>query len=219
MNLKHYNIIQRFYKTDLFKRCFYISFFFHATMLGWYYIPKMQVFASDGSDVINLNNRTFENTEVDFIDLPESVALGGDINPAPVQKEEWIEGTGKEKPDAENTEVNSNKLSGTGIDADGYMFADLADHPPIPIINFNPDEFFPKAARSANITRSTVFVEVQVNDNGSVNKSKVLSANVGYGFDDAAVKVVTKMRFRPGKISGKPVKMLVRLPITFTLED
>ncbi len=69
------------------------------------------------------------------------------------------------------------------------------------------------------LTRSKVVVEVQVNENGSTAKLKVLSAAAGYGFDDAAAKVVSRMRFRPGKISGRTVKMLVRLPIVFTLEN
>ncbi|MFH0976252.1 MAG: energy transducer TonB [Spirochaetota bacterium] len=212
-------IIKKFYSTDLFKRCVSISFCLHIIIFGTYFISTMPLFSSEDGNTIDSKNITFENAEVDFIDLPASVVMGGETNPAAVQKEEWIEGTGMDKQDSENTDVNINKLSGTGTDPDGYMFADLADRPPIPIIDFNPDEFFPKAARSANITRSTVIVEVQVNDNGSINKSKVLSANAGYGFDDAAMKVLAKMRFRPGKINGRPVKMLARLPIVFTLQD
>ena len=154
---------------------------------------------------------------MDFIELPESVMLGGNTNPASVQKEEWIEGGGKGKPDADNTDVNINKLSGTGTDSDGYMFADLSDHPPVPVVDFDPDEFFPRAARSANIYKSIVLAEVQVNENGSVNSFKVVSANSAYGFDNAAEKVLSRMKFRPGKIDGKPVKMLARLPIVFTL--
>ncbi|MBN2403604.1 MAG: TonB family protein [Spirochaetes bacterium] len=219
MNAEFNKLIQRFKKMDLFKRCFTGSFILHVVIIFIYYFPAIIAFASskeimyDGSEITN------KNVEVDFIDLPESIVLGGNTNPAPVQKEEWIEGSGEGKTDAENTDVNINKLSGTGTDADGYMFADLADHAPIPIIDFNPDDYFPKAARSANITRNTVIVEVQVNENGSINSSKVISDSSSYGFDDAAMKVVARMRFRPGKVNGEPVKMLVRLPIVFTLEN
>ncbi len=204
---------------DLFKRCFTGSFALHVIIIIIYYFPAIVAFASNKEMVFDGSELANKNVEVDFIDIPESIILGGDTNPAPVQKEEWVEGTGEGKADAENVDVNINKLSGTGTDQDGYMFADLAERPPVPIIDFNPDEYFPKAARSANITRSTVIVEVQVNDNGAINKSKVLSANAGYGFDDAAMKVLARMRFRPGKKSGKPVKMVVRLPIVFTLQD
>jgi periplasmic protein TonB len=219
MKIKFKNIIQNFRKTDLFNRCISVSFSLHVIIIGIYYISSMPAFSSDGTEVFDSRNINFKNAEVDFIDLPASVVLGGDTNPAPVQKEEWIDGLGKGKPDADNTDVNINKLSGTGTDSDGYMFADLADHPPVPIIDFDPDEFFPKAAKSANITRSTVLAEVQVNENGSVYNFKVLSAVSAYGFDDAAIKVLTRMRFRPGKINGKAVKMLARLPIVFSLQD
>lgn len=179
----------------------------------------MPAFSSDENKIYDSSNINFKDAEVDFIELPASVMLGGNTNPAPVQKEEWVEGAGQDKPDANNTDVNINKLSGTGTDQDGYMFADLADHPPVPIIDFDPDEFFPKAARSANISRSSVLVEVQVDENGSINNFKILSADSAYGFNDAAEKVLARMRFRPGKLNGNPVKMLARLPIVFALQD
>jgi periplasmic protein TonB len=219
MNSKLNSIFRKFNESDLFKKCLSVSFCVHIIVVGIYYLQGVSAFSSDKSEAYDSQNISFKNTEVDFVDLPSSVILGGDTNPAPVQKEEWVEGGGKGKPDANNTDVNINKLSGTGTDPDGYMFADLADHPPIPIIDFDPDEFFPKAAKSANISRSTVLVEVQVNENGSINNYKVLSAISVYGFDAAAAKVLTRMRFRPGKINGKAVKMLARLPIVFSLQD
>ncbi|MFH0975733.1 MAG: energy transducer TonB [Spirochaetota bacterium] len=215
----YHQIIQKFRMMDLFRRCVSISFSLHLLFIGTYYLSSMPAFSSDAGEVFDSRNISFKNTEVDFVDLPPSVILGGDTNPAPVQKEEWVEGTGRGRPDAGNTDVNINKLSGTGTDPDGYMFADLADHPPVPIIDFNPDDFFPQAARSANIHRSTVLVEVQVNENGSVKNFRLLSAASVYGFDEAAVKVLSRMRFRPGKVNGRPVKMLARMPLVFALED
>lgn len=212
-------IIQKIRKMDLFQKCFTVSFVLHFSVLIAYYISTMPSLSADDEKVIDSNNVSFKNVEVDFIDLPPSIMMGGDTNPAPVEKQEWIEGTGKDRPDAENTDVNINKLSGTGTDPDGYMFADLSDHPPIPIIDFNVDEFFPRAARSANITRQTVVVQMQVNNDGTVKSAKVISGTVGYGFEEAAMKVAGRLRFRPGKIKGRPTKMLVKLPIMFKLED
>ncbi len=204
---------------DLFQKCFTFSFVIHAIVIGIYIVSTMQSFSFGDEEIIDANNISFKDVEVDFIDLPQSVLMGGDTNPAPVEKEEWIEGAGKDKPDAENTDVNINKLSGDGTDTDGYMFAELSDHPPIPIIDFDLDEFFPKAARSANITRQTVVVEMQVNENGTIKSAKVASDAIGYGFEEAAMKVTQRLRFRPGKVKGRPVKMLVKLPILFKLED
>jgi protein TonB len=205
---------------NLFQKCFTGSFILHIIIAIIYYFPSIMAFASNEDVVYDANKIANINVDVDFIDdLPASIILGGSTNPAPVQKEEWIEGTGKDKPDANNTDMNINKLSGTGTDADGYMFADLADRQPIPMIDFNPNDYFPKEARSANIFSKTVVIRIQVNENGSIKSTKIISPAAGYGFDEAAVKVVNKIRFRPGKSKGKPVKMSVDLPLKFEFED
>jgi protein TonB len=205
-------------RTDPFTLCLIFSITLHGVGYGAYFISSLPAFTDDDS-VYDANSLKVKDVDVDFIDLPPSIPLGGDSNPAPVEKEEWLEGTGKDKPDAENTDVNINRLSGDGTDPDGYMFADLSDRPPEPIIDFDLNRFFPAAARSANITRKTVVVQLQVNDDGSLKSARVISPPSGYGFDEAAMKVLERVRFRPGKIGGRPVKMVLRLPITFVLED
>lgn len=206
---------------DLFQRCFAGSLILHILILILYYGPSILAFTtSDENKIYDASKISNNNMEVDFIDaLPASIMLGGDTNPAPVQKEEWIEGTGEGRPDAENTDVNINKLSGTGTDPDGYMFADLADRPPIALVDFDLRDYFPREARSANIFRKTVTVQLQINENGSVNSAKIISPAAGYGFDEAAMKVISRIQFRPGKKNGKPVKMLVDLPLVFEFED
>ncbi len=205
---------------DLFQRCFTGSFILHMIILIIYYGPSIFAFTFDGDAIDAGKIAASANVEVDFIEsLPASITLGGDTNPAPVQKEEWIEGTGEDRPDAANTDVNINKLSGTGTDADGYMFADLADRPPIPMIDFNPNDYFPKEARSANIFRQSVIVRFQVNENGKVNSARIISPPAKYGFDEAAMKVVSKIKFRPGKEKGKPKKMWTDYELRFEFED
>jgi periplasmic protein TonB len=205
---------------NLFQKCFTGSFILHLIFIIVYYFPSIVAFASNDDTVYDASKIANNNVDVDFIaELPDSILLGGSTNPAPVQKEEWVEGTGKDKPDANNTDVNINKLSGTGTDADGYMFADLADRQPIPMIDFNPNDYFPKEARSANIFRRTVVVRFQVNENGSINSAKIISPAAGYGFDEAAIKVANKIRFRPGKEKGKPKRMYVDYQLIFEFED
>lgn len=204
---------------DLFELCLTISIILHAAAGGAYFISNMPSFTTDEDELIDASKIKMKDVDVDFIDIPSSVPLGGDTNPAPVEKEEWIEGTGTDKPDAESTDIDINKLFGDGTDKDGYMFADLSDHPPVPIIDFDLNKYFPQAARSANITKKTVLLQMQVNEDGSINSAKIVSPPSGYGFDEAAMKVVARLRFRPGKISGRAVKMLLRVPITFVLED
>jgi protein TonB len=203
---------------DLFELCLTVSIVLHGIGCGAYYISNLPSMSTD-DEMYDADNLKLKNVDIDFIDLPPSVLLGGDTNPAPVEKEEWIEGTGKDKPDADNTDININKLSGDGTDTEGYMYADLSDHPPIPILDFDLNKYFPQAARSANITRKTVLLMMQVNEDGSIKSAKIISPPSGYGFDEAAMKVVQRLRFRPGKVSGRAVKMLLHLPITFKLED
>jgi protein TonB len=220
MALQLYQTIKlRVRRMDLFEICLTISLLLHGAGALAYFISNMPSIGADDDKIFDAANLKLKDVTVDFIDLPPSVPLGGDSNPAPVQKEEWIEGTGKDKPDAENTDVNLNKLSGDGTDTDGYMYADLSDHPPVPIIDFDLNKYFPAAARSANITRKTVVLQMQINEDGSIRSAKIISPPSGYGFDEAAMKVVRRLRFRAGKIGGKPVKMLLQLPITFVLEE
>jgi periplasmic protein TonB len=204
---------------DLFELCLTVSILLHGIACGAYFISNMPSLREDDEKLYDASNMKFKNVDVDFIDIPPSVVMGGDTNPAPVQKEEWIEGTGKDRPDAESTDININKLSGDGTDTDGYMYADLSDHPPVPILDFDPNRYFPQAARSANITTKTVLLRMQVNEDGSIKSAKIVSPPSGYGFDEAAMKVVQRLRFRAGKISGRSVKMLMQLPITFVLAD
>lgn len=210
---------RRIQRMDLFEICLAVSIIIHGAACGAYVISNLPSFSTDEDKVFDASAMKLKDVDVNFIDIPPSVPLGGDTNPAPVEKSEWIEGTGKDKPDADNTDIDINKLSGDGTDKDGYMFADLSDHPPVPIIDFDLNKYFPQAGRSANIQRKTVLLQMQVNADGTINSAKIVSPPSGYGFDEAAMKVVARLRFRPGKISGKAVKMLMRVPITFVLED
>jgi protein TonB len=205
-------------KMDVFKVCLAASVLIHGIAYGSYYISNLPKFESDDT-VYEAKNFKAANVDVDFIDLPPPGLLGSDSNPAPVKKEEWIEGTSKNAPDAKNTDVDINRMSGTGTDPDGYLSADLGDRGPVPIVDFDLNRYFPPAARSANITRKTVLVRVQINEDGSVQSYKIITPPAGYGFDVAAIKVIKKIRFKPGYTGGRPVKMFMNLPITFVLED
>jgi len=203
---------------DLFELCLTVSLIIHGAGCIAYLISVLPTF-SDDEKIFDAAAMKLKDVEVDFIEMPPSILMGGDTNPAPVQKEEWIEGSGTDRPDADNVDVDINRLSGDGTDEDGYMYADLSDRPPIPLIDFDLNRYFPQAARTANITRRTVLLRIQVNSDGSVQSARIISPPSGYGFDEAAMKVMQKIRFRPGKIGGKPVKMVMQIPITFVLEN
>jgi|SRR5271157_816704 len=211
-------LMRRIRQFDIFKLCLAASIILHGAAYGAYYLSTLPEFDGD-SKVYDAKNFHQQNMDVDFIDLPPPNLLIDSSNPAPVKKEEWIEGTGRDAKDAENSDTNINRISGEGTDPDGYLSSALGDRPPLPVIDFDLNRYFPAQARSANITRKTVVVSLQINEDGAIRSVRIVSRPAGYGFDEAALKVVHKIRFRPGYVGGRPVKMFMNLPITFVLED
>jgi protein TonB len=197
----------------IFKFCLVISFLLHASVVASYYIvtytPSEESEEFDSSDM-----------EVDFEDIPPEL-LGGTTSPAPVEKQEWVEGTNKDqsKDAPDDSDINPNALSGNGTDKDGFLFSYNGDRPPTFIIDFDLRDYFPDQAKAASINNKMVVVMVQVNEKGELIGAKVVSGRAGYGFDEAAIQIVKRARFAPGYLEGRPTKMAHRLPINFTLEE
>ncbi len=77
--------------------------------------------------------------------------------------------------------------------------------------------FYPEKARLLGV-EGTVYINFVVNEDGSVDRIKLLKG-IGAGCDDEAIRVVGKMpRWKPGKNAGKAVKVMFNLPIRFDLE-
>ena len=76
---------------------------------------------------------------------------------------------------------------------------------------------YPAAAQRANVA-GKVFVSFVVNTDGSIQDVQILKG-LGFGTDEEAQRVVKGMpKWRPGKQSGRPVRVKYNLPINFTLE-
>jgi len=211
-------LIKKIRQIDIFRLCLAVSIILHGAAYSAYILSTLPEFDGNGK-VYDAKNYKIENMDVDFIDLPPPNLLIDTSNPAPVKKEEWVEGSGRDAKDAENTDANINRISGDGTDPDGYLSSALGDRPPVPVIDFDLNRYFPAQARSANITRKTVLIHLQINEDGSMKNVRIVSPPAGYGFDEAALKVINKIRFRPGYVGGRPVKMFMKLPISFVLED
>lgn len=125
-----------------------------------------------------------------------------------IQLQEWVE-----KKINFNTDYDY-------IDTE-VIFANGSDssRPPLPIVEFDLKPFFPIEAKEANITEKTVVVLVQIDEIGQLKSAKIASGKAGYGFDEAALRIINKARFSPGYLNGKPVKMQHRIPINFTLDE
>lgn len=77
---------------------------------------------------------------------------------------------------------------------------------------------YPPLLRDAGVT-GTVTIRMRVNEDGRVDASSITVENATHdAFGDAARRVVERMRFRPAKVGGRPVKVWVTLPVNFTLD-
>ncbi|TGL51443.1 energy transducer TonB [Leptospira kemamanensis] len=196
----------------VFHICLIGSLFIHTATYAGYRISQLR-----GEEIVEDSN--FEDVDVSFEEIPPEL-IGGTSSPAPIEKQEWVEGSNKDKADEpDNSDINPNQLSGNGTDKDGYLFSFNGDKMPTAIIDFDLREYFPPQAKAANIMEKQVVLLVQVNEDGSLQSAKVVSGRAGYGFDEAAMKLIKRVRFSPGYVQGQPKKMAHRLPITFSLED
>lgn len=204
---------RRFLIKHLFLLSVMVSLLVHVIAASAYFIT--------GNGISRENHEyqsTFELERPDIeMDIPAEL-IGGDTTPAPVEKQEWIEGTKKDGDDPVEKDINTNQISGDGTDKDGYLFSFNGDSPPRPSWDFDLRQYYPREALDANIREYQVTVLVQIDENGSLVSANVMSGKAPYGFNEQALKVVKRMRFSPGYKAGKRVKMAHYLPILFTLD-
>ncbi|HPC42532.1 MAG TPA: energy transducer TonB [Spirochaetota bacterium] len=198
---------------DRFTLCIAVSLLLHGSCYAAYFI------ATRPWEGLSLGQTESEPVDAEFLDIPPELVRfdSGDSNPAPVEKKEWVEGGSDHGRDP--VDDGEDRVSGTGTDKEGYYFSFSADRMPEPIVDFDLNDYFPREARSASVRRKTVIVMVSIDEGGSLRGAEVVSEPAGLGFDEAALTVVRRMRFRPGRKGGKPVKMICKLPITFELNQ
>jgi protein TonB len=211
------SIILRFRKKPvnirhLFRLSLFVSIMIHVLFMGGYLVTKYWPSGAGGIQ----NAMDLDAPEIEM-DIPPEL-IGGENSPAPVEKEDWVEGTKKTGDDPVEKDIDTNKISGDGTDKDGYLFSFKGDAAPQPIIDFDLRQFFPEAAKSANIKMYNVTVLIQVDEKGSLISENIASGPAPYGFNDAALKATKRMRFSPGYKGGKPVKMAHYLTLNFTLD-
>jgi protein TonB len=80
----------------------------------------------------------------------------------------------------------------------------------------NANITYPRQALSMHI-EGKVFVEFVVDKNGVLTNAKIIRG-IGGGCDEEAIRIINNApAWNPGKQRGKPVKVRMVLPITFTL--
>ena len=75
---------------------------------------------------------------------------------------------------------------------------------------------YPEIAKRAGV-EGTVYIKAYVNKKGIVTKAVVLKG-IGAGCDEAALKAVKETKFKPGSQRGKPVNVMVSIPVVFKLQ-
>lgn len=100
----------------------------------------------------------------------------------------------------------------------GYVESKKLTKPPILKINFSLKDFFPSAAKEKGIKTGKSIVQIFLNKKGKLVCTSIVQKSEGYGFDEAAIQIIRKARFRPGEVNGKQVDSYVTLPVEFSLD-
>jgi len=75
---------------------------------------------------------------------------------------------------------------------------------------------YPEIAKRAGV-EGTVYIKAYVDKKGNVTKAVVLKG-IGAGCDKEALKAVEETKFNPGSQRGKPVNVMVSIPVVFRLQ-
>ena len=76
---------------------------------------------------------------------------------------------------------------------------------------------YPPLLRDARVT-GTVQVRMRVMEDGTVDEGSItITSSSHEQFNDPTIRSVQRLRFRPAKVNGRPVKVWVELPIQWTV--
>jgi protein TonB len=103
---------------------------------------------------------------------------------------------------------------GKGPPGSVFNFASL-DNPPTTRVQISPD--YPHAAKAAGLD-GEVWVEFIVDPSGRVHDPAVVRSSDRM-FEEATLRAVSKWRFEPGKLNGRPVSFRMSVPVLFHLSD
>lgn len=104
-------------------------------------------------------------------------------------------------------------------DGDAIIFVPY-DEAPAPIGGFAAIQRkldYPEIARKAGI-EGTVIIYAQVSDKGSVLRTKVVKPLGNSGCNEAAIKAIKAVKWKPAKQRDKPVTVWVSVPVKFKLK-
>lgn len=104
-------------------------------------------------------------------------------------------------------------------DSDVIVFVPY-DEPPVPIGGFPAIQkklVYPEIARKAGV-EGRVTIYAQVDENGNVVKTKVVQSLGPNGCDEAAIKAIMSVKWKPAKQRDRSVKVWIAVPVDFRLK-
>jgi protein TonB len=157
---------------------------------------------------------------VDFIRLREDTALTPQVRPntppkptPPPEIPTEIEVAAPNESYASTFTIDSSLLSMSGVPVAAQR--GVAERGLIPISGVPPS--YPRAAKNRRI-EGGVELEFIITESGQVTDITIVSATNGEWFVEAAIKALSRWRFAPKTVNGKPVRQLARQVFTFKLE-
>ncbi len=84
--------------------------------------------------------------------------------------------------------------------------------PPVPVRMVSPE--YPNELRSKGVS-GLVVLSCVIDDKGAVTKAEVTKSS-NAAFNQPAIVAVEKWKFRPAQQDGKPVALVISLPIKFS---
>ncbi len=129
-----------------------------------------------------------------------------------------IEGTFVYQPGEEIKVLRPIKFNKKGNDFANYYVA-VNDKMPEPIGGIRAIQeniVYPEIAKREGV-EGRVYVKAYIDSTGTVAKAEIIRG-IGEGCDEAAMRAVKNVKFKPGIQDGKPVNVQVTVPILFKLQ-
>ena len=100
------------------------------------------------------------------------------------------------------------------VGSDEYWSSAMVEEPPVLLAGRPPS--YPEALRAAGIT-GRVVVQAVIDTLGRAEPEVTVAESSHAGFESPALDYVRHAVFRPGRVHGRRVRVLIRLPVDFRL--
>ena len=86
-------------------------------------------------------------------------------------------------------------------------------------INFKLSDYYPNEAKKKNIRKGESSLRVFIDKKGNLACYTIIKKSEQKEFDEAAIKIIKKAKYKAGEINSSPVDSYVVFPIHFSLDE